>query len=280
SCVVATSILILFGLYNIFNGESVNILLFHNFPLLFDQHPVYFALYLTLSIFSLTYYFHKIDELVIGKKIVLISSLSILISGLILTVSKSVIFIFFILYPLFFLFLKKRVKTKILICFSFLVVGLIVFNFPAVKERFKDGLEFNIKNFQPTNNLVEAKVFEHQDKVEISDLELRYIFWKIGFFHFINEGKFLFGYRNGDVQDYLDYYYLMYGLAPNWYEGYNIHNQYLHTLITYGVFVFLLFCLYLGLSFYYAFKYKNLLHQLFLITVCFIFVFEVILVRN
>jgi O-antigen ligase len=280
SCSIATFILLIYGGYNILIGESMDVLFFHKFSIIYDQHAVYFALYLALSIFSLTHYYNKINLLSPQNKFLLLISLLLLTIGLFLTASKAMIFIFLILYFFQLFSILKVMKSRILVFLSFIFILLILSNTKVIKTRFIEGLEFNINNFQATNNLANAKVFNYQDKVAISDLELRYIFLKIGMFHFIDDGKFFFGYGVGDVQDYLDYYYLTYGLAPNWYEGFNIHNQYLQILITYGVFVFLFFLGYIVISFHYAIKQQSLLHLFFLIIISFMFIFEVPLVRN
>ncbi|PIV92777.1 MAG: hypothetical protein COW44_12925 [Flavobacteriaceae bacterium CG17_big_fil_post_rev_8_21_14_2_50_33_15] len=280
SCSIATLILLVYGGYNIIRGESMEVLFFHDFSIIYDQHAVYFALYIALSIFSLTHYYHKINLLSSKNKQLLIISLLLLAAGLFLTASKAVIFIFFILYFFQLIYLLKATKVRVFAFLLFMLTLLVISNTRIIKSRFVDGLEFNISGFEPTNNLAEAKVFSYIDKVAISDLELRYIFFKIGMFHFLDDGKLFFGYGVGDVQDYLDYYYLTYGLAPNWYEGFNVHNQYLQVLITYGVFVFLFFLGYIIISFHYAIKHRCLLHLFFLLLICFIFIFEVVLVRN
>ncbi|MFI0429729.1 hypothetical protein [Mariniflexile sp. HMF6888] len=280
SCSIATFMLLVYGGYNILRGQPTDVLFFHNFSIIYDQHAVYFALFLALSVFSLTHYYNKINLLKFKIKLLSITSLFLLIIGLFLTASKAVIFIFLILYFFQLVSLLKAFKTRILVFVSFLLIIFVLSKTETISTRFIDGLEFNINNFEPTSNIVEAKVFNYEDKVAISDLELRYMFFKIGMFHFLDDGKLLFGYGVGDVQDFLDYYYLTYGLAPNWYEGFNVHNQYLQILITYGFFVFLFFLVYLIISFYYAFKHQSLLHLFFLIMICFIFVFEVALVRN
>ena len=280
SCSIATFILLVYGGYNIFRGQSIDVLFFHDFSIIYDQHAVYFALYLALSIFSLTHYYNKINLLSPKNKFLFMILLLLLIIGLFLTASKAIIFIFLILYFFQLFSLLKVMKNRILVFLSFMLIVLVLSNTEIIKTRFIEGLEFNINNFQATNNLVNAKVFNYTDKVAISDLELRYIFFKIGMFHFIDDAKLFFGYGVGDVQDYLDYYYLTYGLAPNWFEGFNVHNQYLQMLITYGVFVFLFFLGYIIISFYFAIKHQSLLHLFFLIMISFIFIFEVPLVRN
>ena len=51
STVIATTILIIYGLACLILGTSTNLLFFHEFSAIYDQHPVYYALYLSLSVF-------------------------------------------------------------------------------------------------------------------------------------------------------------------------------------------------------------------------------------
>ena len=99
-------------------------------------------------------------------------------------------------------------------------------------------------------------------------------------YHTIKDNKSIFGYGQGDTQNYIDYYLYSYNLGPNWYDGFNVHNQYLHLFITYGVFVLFLFLIYLFYSFKSAIKHSNYLFVVFLIISSFVFIFEVTLVRN
>jgi O-antigen ligase len=109
---------------------------------------------------------------------------------------------------------------------------------------------------------------------------LRVIFAKIGIYHVLKDRKFLFGYGLGDVQHHLDYYYMSYNLAPNWYEGFNLHNQYIQYLVTYGVLTLLIFVYYLIQSLIISIKGDNVLHLFFMIMIMFLFIFEVYLARN
>ena len=157
---------------------------------------------------------------------------------------------------------------------------MFVFKSSIVSDRFSDGLTFDIETFQPTSEIALSKVFSNEEKEKISDLELRYLMLKIGTFHLQNDGKLLFGYGIGDVQEYIDYYYMQYGLAPGWFEGYNLHNQYLQYLVTCGALGFTLFIIYLIYSLYFAIKNKESLHLFFLILILTIFLFECVLSRN
>jgi O-antigen ligase len=128
--------------------------------------------------------------------------------------------------------------------------------------------------------LEEAKVFSNSEIDSISDLELRVIFSKIALYHLIDDNKLIFGYGVSDYQDYLDYYYMYYGLAPFHYEGYSPHNQYVFTLVNSGLIGLSILLTYLVYSFYYAFRKKHYLYLSFLTLFCFSMLFETYLLRT
>jgi hypothetical protein len=281
STVIATTILIIYGLASFILGTSKSLLFFHDFSAIYDQHPVYYALYLALSAFFLTqYYISQYTFQFIKNKVLPLISLIILMVGIILTASKVVIFVFFSIYLFQLFVLIKNKRVKIIALLSALFMVLVVINIPTIKNRYSEGMKFDLEKFVPTNDIAKAKVFTRQDKENLSDLELRYLFNKIGIYHTIQDENILFGYGIGDVQDYLDYYYLTYGLAPNWYEGFNLHNQYLQIFASYGVFVLIFFVSYVIYSFYRAIKNKDYLFLFYLLITTSVFIFESLLSRN
>jgi len=274
----ATIILILIGVFRLMLGASIEVLFFHKFSEAFEQHAVYFALYISLSIFSLThYYFKDLKERTVKF---ILGVFPVLLVGLFLTASKAVILIFLLLFTIQILYNFRNWKSRTILGLILIIFSITIFNSPVIKKRFLKGLEFNMNEFQPTNDLTKAHIFSLNEKENISDLELRYILAKIGVYHVIDDKKYIFGYGIGDVKDYLDYHYMSYNLAPNWYEGFNLHNQYLQILVSLGVFVLVLFMSYLIYSFYMAFKNRNQIHLFFLTLMVFVFVFECILSRN
>lgn len=281
STVIATSILIIFGFASVILGISTNLLFFHDFSALYDQHPVYFALYLSLSAFFITQHYFGQSKIPFNNKALLpLTSIMIIMCGIIMTASKVVIFVFFIIYLFQLILIIKNIRVKIIALLLALFTVLITINVPIIKSRFSDGMKFNLEKFEPTNDISQARVLTRLDKENLSDLELRYIFNKIGVYHTINDEKILFGYGIGDVQDYLDYYYLIYGLAPNWYEGYNLHNQYLQIFASYGVFVLIFFLSYIVYSFYKAIRNKDYVFLFYLLITTSVFIFESLLSRN
>ncbi|MEX1382738.1 O-antigen ligase family protein [Lutibacter sp.] len=278
STLFTTIILILYGIFNIiFKEKPIETLLFHEFTRLFDQHPVYFALYISFSIFSLTALSNH--SWLINKKPHVFASIIILICGLFLTASKAVIIGFTVLYVFQ---LKTVFKTKRLkiIAMLFLITSVItISSISFLRNRFIEGVKFT-SNFKPTNDLTKANIFDSENKYDISDLELRYILGSIGLYHLIKDKKILFGYGVGDTQNHLDYYYMSYGLAPNWFEGLNLHNQYLEIIVSLGILTFLFFVSYIFYGFNMALTSENNLYVFYIILVLFAFLFESYFMRN
>lgn len=280
SLTFSTTILLIYNMYKELAGESVNMLFFHEFTRLYDQHPVYYSIYLALSIFIVNdFYFKKVFNRKYNLIVFFIISF-ILYLGLFFCASKIVIALFVLMNLIQLVILNKRLKFKIIIVSCFVFVSVISLKNEFIKNRFANGLVVRSLNFVPTNDISKAKMFSYEEKKQISDLELRIVFFKIGFFHLIDDSKLFTGYGVGDVQDYLDYYYMTYGLAPNWYERYNLHNQYLQIMVTYGLFVFILFIIYLIVSLYNSIKSKSILYIYFMILILVAFLFESYLVRN
>lgn len=275
---VLSAIILIFNAFiKIIQEKGVHEIVFHEFTRLYDQHPVYYAVLMSIAIF----YIYITKESNLAKSLKWIGSI-ILVVALILCASKIVLFVNVGIY--FYLLTRslKNRKQKIIYISSFIFFSVIVFNISFIKDRFVDGLRFNetALEFRPTNDFKQKKLFNYQEKINISDLELRYILGHIGVYHLINDGKLLTGYGQGDVQDYLDYYFYSYNLAPNWNEGRNIHNQYLHVLITHGLIICLIFIGYIIYSYYTAIKYRDPFYLFFIILSSIVFIFEVILERN
>lgn len=280
STLISLLILTIVALIRIYNGEGIEVFFFHELGRFFDLHPVYIAINLAITIFFITDEYLEKKKLRGKKLLICILILKLLVLLLFLCASKAVILFFILLYSAQLLWVFKGLKFRIGFFVAFLMLVSALAMTPKLSDRFKQGLEFNISEFAPTNSTEEAKVFTNDEKEQISDLELRYLMFKIGFFHVIDDKRLLFGYGIGDVQHQTDYYYMLYGLAPNWFEGYNLHNQYLQYLVTYGLIVLFFFCLYIAYSIYLAFKNKDKLHLLFLILISFAFLFECLLSRN
>ena len=278
--IISFFILFIVAIFRIIGGANFDVLFFHELGAFFDLHPVYIAINLCIAIYFLSFYYKKQVPMSRGALIFLILIISFGLFGLFLCASKVVILVFIPLYFIKLLQGALKKNTLSIILLLILLSNVFVFKSSIVSDRFSDGLTFDIETFQPTSEIALSKVFSNEEKEKISDLELRYLMLKIGTFHLQNDGKLLFGYGIGDVQEYIDYYYMQYGLAPGWFEGYNLHNQYLQYLVTCGALGFTLFIIYLIYSLYFAIKNKESLHLFFLILILTIFLFECVLSRN
>ena len=278
-CCATDLIYIISGISSVLAGREYQNIFFHGFSEIFDQHAVYVALYSAFSIFILTKYF-IVEKVKPPIRILALGAILILMLGLVFAASKAVIVIFSCLYLVQILIGKTQLIWRISILGILTGTLLIVSQVPEISNRFKEGLEFDLVQFEPTNDPASAKVFSNKEKEGVSDLELRYILLKIGLYHVIEDQAYLFGYGQGDVQHYLDYYYMYYGLAPNWFEGYNLHNQYLQIFASLGILALLTFLYYLGYSLMKAIREGDSLHLLFLLSVIFVFIFECLLSRN
>ncbi len=279
STTLSTSILLIYNGIKYLNGENIADITFHGFTSLYDQHPVYYSLYIALAI---TYLLNKMIERSGKLKVIEYAALIILSLGLLLCASKAVIFGVLIITFLLAIGLLRKGYPRRAGIVLFVLAGMVLLSPPEVKDRFKSGLTVskNISEFTPTNNLRNKKYFTIEEKENISDLELRILFFKLASYHWLEDNAVLFGYGQGDAQHYLDYYYHSYNLAPNWYEGFNVHNQYLHILINYGILAFLLFIVYLIYSHRTAIVGMDGIYIAFITLLCFVFLFEVALIRN
>lgn len=275
SLCIVTLVLLINNLINFLLGADMSSLHFHQFTSLIGEHAVYYSLFLSLGILICLDQIHKQTNTRINKLIIFIFSL-----GLWFSASKAIIIVTIAL-AIVFLILNKAISYKRM-AFSFLIVSLFSLSFffnPYLKERFLEGFSYDI-DFEPTDKLENAKVFSKSEIQAISDLELRVILSKIALFHLMDDDKLVFGYGVSDYQDYLDYYYMYYGLAPFYYEGYSPHNQYVFALVNSGLIGLSILLMYLTYSFYLAIKGRQYLYISFLILFCISMIFETYLIRT
>ncbi|WP_421808351.1 O-antigen ligase family protein [Flagellimonas sp.] len=275
--VITTTWLLMVFVLGWMEGERMSQLTFHNFTAFYDQHPVYFSLYILLSLIYLVSKGSKSWTLLDYV------SLSILLIGLVLCASKAALSVGMVIVLGYFSFFRgKPIKRIIATLLFFTTMTLILSQVTFVKNRFADGLMVhkNVLMFTPTNNFLEKTQFSYKEKTELTDLELRYLMATISIYHLIQDGNLFTGYGPADTQDNLDYYLYSYNLGPNWYENFNVHNQYIHLAINYGIFVLVFFLIYLFKAYNLTIKARNYVHLTFLMICTFVFLFEVVLIRN
>lgn len=86
--------------------------------------------------------------------------------------------------------------------------------------------------------------------VNITDLNMRLLFWKISISHVIRDQIWMFGVGTGDTQDYLDALYVRPEYQLYGYVGWDSHNQWVFTFVQLGMVGVLL----LGTLFFRAFQ--------------------------
>lgn len=275
--VVATITLLVNFFAGLIQGQTMVELTFHGFSSLFDQHPVYFSLYASLALFGFVEQTHK-------RGFTLYRGLGVLVLlvGLLLSASKAILAMDLVIFMIYVAIVKTSLKKRAIFFSTIIVVLFVATRLGFLKERFYYGLILseNIVVFKPTNDFEKKARFSYQEKQAISDLDLRYLMTKISIYHLIQDGKLIFGYGPALSQDYFDYYLYSYNLGPNWYAGFNVHNQYIHILLNYGILVLMPFLVYLILCFKIALINHDYTFLAFLLLCTFVFLFEVVLIRN
>jgi len=198
-----------------------------------------------------------------------------------MSASKAILFIDILALAFLSVFKTRGVRRKLAYSLCLICSFIILANISFIRSRFSEGLVVNdnIVSFKPTNSFPDKKQFTYDEKKHISDLDLRLIFLKVGIYHLYKDHQLWFGYGHGDAQGILDYYLYSYNLAPNWYEGFNVHNQYLHLLLYYGVIGLFTFLSYMIYSVVLAIRRRDMIHLIFLAILGFVFCFEVPLLR-
>lgn len=274
--VFLTLILLFLNLIKFIKTGTCQQCFFHDFTAIYRQHAVYFSVLLLIAVILILEIPLGLKKLSSNQtKFVKYLSISILSLGLFFAASKIILFLWliFLLYYIFF----KNHQPQLKLSFLLLIIlgGIAFYSSETLQSRFLDGL--NIAN---TNYELENRSFTYDEKSNISDMELRLLFAKIGLTHLKDDGKIWTGYGIGDQQDWFDYHLMRYNLAPNWYENHNVHNQYLDNLLNFGIFGFIFFLLFMVYILSLAWKNQQKFPLYILLVFSFAFLFEVYLTRN
>jgi O-antigen ligase len=213
------------------------------------DHSIYISLFLAIAIIMGTFIYSKNTHRS-SLKILLLLGQFILVSMLLLLMSKAVIIALALAFTGQYL-LRQRLSKKMVI-----ISSLIIFLFLLPKENNRFTELFNKESFERVNlnNSTSIRYFILKCSVNLA-LESP-----------------LLGYGLGDVQQELDTCYILNGVQlPT--GKYNSHNQYLFIWLSNGLFGLVLFCLYLIYIFSLAKKNKDyfLLSVLLLFMVSFLF---------
>lgn len=215
-------------------------------------HPVYFSIYIVLSIcFLLSWFFNgpkdKKNNLI--KLLVVVLTIYFILF-LLLLASRTVVSIFFLILFAYFIYLIKKKYVPIKIGFSIIiglivVVGILAIRSSTFRDRFISVFNSNFKKFG-----LNEDTHDYLNK-NANGLTLRLMKWKCAVL-LIKDNLFL-GVGTGDTEDKLQQCYGEIGL----WDGvirFNAHNQFLQTWLGIGIPGLLLLLMYFFYPLYLGIK--------------------------
>jgi len=229
-------------LENAFNWENVNV----EYAKILRFHTTYIGLFILIAvILSL----EKISKVKVNSKLYYIILLTIFFLSInLLFLSSRIILISYILLLVYFtisaIIKSKRYKLpKILgsIAFISVVVYFVYANVSVVKWRFKE-LSYNISE-------------DDYSKVNYGGIKIRMIISECAL-HYIKD-NFIFGINAFESKSKLIKCYKSKGFGLGEKMGYGTHNQYLNTLLNFGIIGFLLLSVVIYSRIYFSFKSNN-----------------------
>lgn len=247
-CVV---VLFLMGIYHVAVTGNEYYMYYVKFSVF--RHPSYMAMYATMSLSFIIYYFwKKRKEMALAKKIVCLVSVLILLAGIVHLQSKAGLIVLVLTLLIWFVFLICHIKYKILwICLLLMVAGataFIVFKTDVIRyNRIKD--------------LVEVVQNRKSNPYGRESSQVRLTLWKTAWE--VSCKNLPWGVGTGDAWDEMQVH-AVYENYPNIIgRAYNAHNQYLQTLLETGIpgaLVLLGFC---GYPLVHSLRKRDVLYLLF-----------------
>lgn len=230
----------------------------HLFSAPLNMHASYLSMFASLSIF---YILDELNHKENRQKVVLYIQLLFLLLGMLLLVSRSNIFVLFLIslvvYPFF---IQRGLKTKLLRSFLILAIGIGLFALsPYFKNRFSTELAVDMQ-------------------IKSSDSEPRIVRWKEAV-NLIKESPILGKGTGAEIIKLREKYWEK-GLIYSFQQKYNAHNQYLSILIKHGIIGFVIFIAAFLYYFKLAYRKKSFIYLAFLIQIAIIFMVENVLDMN
>lgn len=241
--------------YNLFFYHHLNYLFNYDLiePVAF--HPVYFSIYIVLSIcFLLSWFFNHSKDKKSNLIKVVVGVLTIyFIFFLLLLASRTVVSIFFLILFVYFIYLIKKKHVPLKIGFSIIigligVVGILAIRSSTFRDRFSSVLNSGIKGFGFNKD---THGYLHENA---NGLTLRLMKWKCSVL--LIRDNFLLGVGTGDTEDELQQCYVEIGLWDG-IARFNAHNQFLQTWLGIGIPGLLLLLLYFFYPLYLGIKHGD-----------------------
>lgn len=225
--------LLLLGIWNVFTGEHLSISGLanaaerHRFvPTAVFVNPNNFATYLSLSVpFVLAFIRHSElkGKYIIGNTLLIFTIYLLLMTG------SRANYIALLIGLIFWFVLINSFKSKMKILFTLILSGILF------------AVLFGSSNSLPVMNFTEGiniEQFSNEAEIQGSSIEIRNNLIKNSLI-FLTE-SFGFGVGSGNIEYYMEnkYHFYTYGVL-------NVHNWWIEVLVNYGIFIFLLYLLFM-----------------------------------
>jgi len=213
--VIITSLMAVFKVFYLKNNYYGNFSYYGKFAVLTEKHTTYFALFIILAILYLLY-----DFLVLKSHHYFITFIAALFLIFVLyMVSNRISLIALIISLAYLTYFYASSKQKYLLIISLSALTFLLFNSPHFQKRFNQGIQ------------QEGVVNKKNDRVRIWSSVLKTI----------KHNPILIGKGTGGDRTLLYEYYKQDGLKSAYNEQYNAHNQFLETVLDFGIIGLLLF---------------------------------------
>jgi len=253
SCFIASLICVIF---NIFLSLSIYNMLFHDWRFSHERlsepigmSPAYFSMYLSISILIILNYFKENILFLSSIKKILITLLLLYFLVVVIALGARTITVTLMVIIILnmFQYARSQKSYKVLllaVLVPFVFIGFI-FLHPIVKTRFMDMMKSKYESTNYGSYFARSKI------------------WGPGI-EAIKE-NFWLGVGTGDDQIELEKKYIKYNYQEGVKNGYNMHNQYLQTLLSIGIIGLLIFLLVLFIQLKNGFIKRDLLYLSFLV---------------
>tara|TARA_R110002072_G_scaffold296364_1_gene468182 strand:- start:132 stop:1430 length:1299 start_codon:yes stop_codon:yes gene_type:complete len=252
------TIYLLFGSFANYttNGE---LLTYHDFTNQLNFHAVFYSYYVFLGLLLIVFFLNqkKLD----GKqKGLLIFSLIILTTGLVVAASKNVMLVTLLIFIIWFgkKMLTRNLKLNEIGFLIVITVGsmIAIYQLESVKNRVVELTQLNgIENLDKVKN---DNYLVLEDILEFNGTSLRLTLWYIGVRELDKKDSWLLGLTPGDQKQLLNAEFERVGIHPHYY-GYNLHNQFVQTLVESGIVGLLIYLIWQLLYFIKSIKSRNYL---------------------
>ncbi|TPE46130.1 O-antigen ligase family protein [Pontibacter mangrovi] len=282
SIVAASAVLLVRVAYFFFIVNNCSTCFYHDFSNVIHLHAVYFSYYAFLAALILLQDLARSPKLLTFTAALRIFAVGILLSALIFAASKLVIVSLFLLLPLYLILSFSKFKIKAFLATAVFITAavLLITSVDIVQDRFNVIAHDNgIKHLRIVGT---NEKLSNDEKRELTGFSLRLLLVKLGLHGVDQQRTYLLGFSPGDAQETLDRIYKKHNLAPRWFEGYNLHNQYAQTFFELGLIgliILLSMVVSLIASASYASSQQHLL-LIFAFLICFAFLSEVVLATN